>query len=53
MLSLLSLMTTAAVDWRVIDQRPAEFKRLKVFDDYEALVSAAAKCDRRTLLMVS
>jgi integrase len=61
LLSLLRLMTTAAVDWGIIEQRPAEFKRLKVpdttmefydFGDYEALVSAAAKCDRRTLVMV-
>ena len=61
LLSLLRVMTTTAVDWGIIERRPTEFKRLKVanttmdfydFDEFEALVAAAAKCDPRTLLVV-
>lgn len=60
-LSLIRCMFTAAVEWGVIERMPVELKRLKAtkatmhfydFDDFEALISAASKIDRRALLMV-
>ena len=59
--SLLRVMTTTAVDWGIIERRSTEFKRLKVanttmdfydFDEFEALVAAAAKCDPRTFVVI-
>ena len=60
-LSLLKIMFTVAKDWGLIDQLPVEIKLLKQpkttmdfydFDEFDALVRAAAAIDYRTLLFV-
>jgi integrase len=60
-LTYLRTMLQAAVDWGLLDAMPVEIKRLKVtatkmefydFDEFEALIEAAAKIDPRSQLVV-